>query len=266
MNLVGAFDSEPLPRQLATYRKYLQLQSIAAERFSGTLAGHLVLCVGFGVSGAELALATTMSGGVFLGIDPDPHQLKTAVRDGACDFMVNALGEALRVLKNELRKRTPLSVGLLGVPFDILSAMVERSVQPDLIADTFPRETREGKYRSALIRMAERGAEVLAEPPTPEGLAPSEVIWTAATQQDLRRMDNLALELLPPEDRIRRRWLEQAGGSFHRHVPPERVLHLRPEERTHFLVSLKNANASSAFQSLATVRWQQVQVVHTFTL
>lgn len=266
MSIAGAFDSDPQPGQLATYRKYLRLQSIAAERFSGTLAGHLVLCVGFGMRGAELALATTMSGGVFLGIDPDPHQLKAAVRDGSCDFMVNALDEALRVLKNELRKRTPLSVGLLGVASDILTAMVERSVQPNLIADTSPREAPEDNYRSAIIRIVERGAEMLADPPMPEGLAPSEVIWTAASQQDLRRMDHFALELIPPEDRIRRRWLEQAGGCFHRHVPLERVVCLHPEERTHFLDTLKSANASYAFQAPATVRWQDAEDMHTVTL
>ena len=61
------------------------------------------------------------------------------MRNGSCDFMVNTLDESLRVLKNELRKKKALSVGLLGEASAILPAMVERGVQPDLVADTAAR-------------------------------------------------------------------------------------------------------------------------------
>ena len=83
-----------------------------------------------------MALATTISGGTFLAIDPSTEHLKAAVRNGSCDFMVNTLDESLRVLKNELRKKKALSVGLLGEATAILPAMVERGVQPDLVADS----------------------------------------------------------------------------------------------------------------------------------
>ncbi len=56
--------------------------------------------------------------------------------------MVNTLDESLRVLKNELRKQTALSVGLLGLASDIFPAMVERGVHPDLIADASPSRAR----------------------------------------------------------------------------------------------------------------------------
>jgi urocanate hydratase len=130
------------PNQSAVYRRYVQLQSIHGQRFPGGsadgLAGLLLTCVGFARAGAELALATTISGGTFLGIDSSAENLKAAVRNGACDFMVNTLDESLRVLKNELRKKKALSVGLLGDASVILPAMVERGVQPDLIAETNP--------------------------------------------------------------------------------------------------------------------------------
>ena len=53
-----------------------------------------------------MALAPTIAGGAFLGIDSSSKHLKAAVRNGSCDFMVNTLDESLRVLKNELRKQT----------------------------------------------------------------------------------------------------------------------------------------------------------------
>lgn len=236
----------PAPRQAVVYRTYLELQSIAAQRFSGALAGRLVLSIGFDHSGAELALATTIAGGVFLGIEPDTQTLKTAVRNGSCDFMVNTLDEALRVLKNELRKRTPLSAGLLGNPEDILPEMIDRGVQPDLIADTAP--------HAAVHTLVERGAQIL----TPADTNPTseEVIWTAANPEDLRRMDRIALDSIPAEDQVRRRWLEQAPGNFHRQIPLERVVVLRPEEMVRLLELAGNAHASSPFQAPVAVRWK----------
>jgi|GEM_PF-660372 len=239
-------------RQSAVYRQYLELQSIAAERFSGALAGRLLLCAaGFDLRGAELALATTLAGGAFLGIDPDPERLKTAVRNGSCDFMVNTLDEALRVLKNELRKHAPLSTGLLGDPADILPAMVARGVQPDLIAPA-PDEG----YRRSLDTLSERGAHILT-PPNTETPAPEEVSWSAATPRDMRHLDRIALDLLPPEDTVRRRWLEQAPGIFHRQKPLERILDLHPAERARFLDQIHAAPLESA----ATLRWKDLSGV-----
>ncbi len=214
-------DPTPAPRQAVVYRQYLQLQSIAARSFSGTLAGHLVLCLGFGLEGSELALAVTIAGGAFLGIEPDPKNLKTAVRNGSCDFMVNTLDEALRVLKNELRKHTPLSTGLLGQPDELLSAIVERGVQPDLIAGSIAQHP-------ALATLLERGAQTI--PPASLMPVTQQVIWTAATPQAMRRLDQLALEILPAEDHVSRQWLRNAPASF----PRERVLDMTPEEHRRF--------------------------------
>jgi urocanate hydratase len=246
---------EPHPGQAAVYRLYLKLQSIAVERFAGSLAGKLVLNIGFDLRGSELALATTIAGSVFLGVDPDPQSLKAAVRNGSCDFMVNTLDESLRVLKNELRKRTPLSAGLLGNASEILPAMVERGVQPELIAGSSSLET----LRPAFHTFAERGAEILAE--MSYGPAADEVTWTAANPQDLRRMDKIALDLIPPEDQVRRRWLERAPGSFYRQIPLQRVVGLRLEERGNFLDALKTAAASLPFHSSAEVRWLEADGV-----
>ncbi len=249
--------SDPQPRQAAVYREYIHLQSIAAERFSGSLAGKLVLCAGFDVRGAELALATTIAGGAFLGIEAEPQSLKSAVRNGSCDFMVNTLDEALRVLKNELRKRTPLSAGLLGNASELLPEIVERGVQPELIEDI----TSLGTNRPALNRLLERGAEMLAIVEISEVRRADEVTWTTANLQDLRRMDRLALELIPPADQVRRRWLEQAASSFHRQAPPERVVGLGADELKRLLDAFAASAAAAPFHPPAGVRWQDADGV-----
>ncbi len=251
----GAVTPDPEPRQIAVYRIYLQLQSIAKQRYSGALAGHLLLCLGYGQRGSELALATTIAGGVFLGIEPDPQRLKAAVRSGACDFMVNTLDEALRVIKNELRKRTPLSAGLLGNAAEMLAAMVERGVQPDLIAVMSELELAAvPASRQALDQIIERGTEFLHEGGMLADSAVEEVVWTASNQQDLRRMDRIALELLPPDDQIRRRWLEQGPAYFYRQQPLERVLELNPAELARLLERFKSATSSAEFDAPVEIR------------
>ena len=254
---------DPQPRQSAVYRNYLQLQFFAAEQFHSSpadgLAGRLCLCVGFRQKGAELALATTIAGGTFLGIDPSPEHLKTAVRNGSCDFMVNTLDESLRVLKNELRKRAALSVGLLGLASEIIPAMAERGVQPDWIADASPEESESAPaVDQALLSLVERGAwrvDTRTENP-PERSAPIEVTWTAADAADLKRMDSIALERLPTEDQVRRRWLRQAAGCFHRQRPLQRVLGLCPEEVSQLLSAFQHATASGKIQAPASIHWQ----------
>ena len=48
--------------------------------------------------------------------------------------MVNNLDEALRILKNEVRKKQPVSVCLEGDLAATLHEAVERGLQPDLLA------------------------------------------------------------------------------------------------------------------------------------
>ena len=254
------------PNQTAVYRRYVQLQSICGERFRDKpaegLAGLLLLCVGFGLEGAELALATTISGGTFLGIDPFTEHLKAAVRNGSCDFMVNTLDESLRVLKNELRKKKALSVGLLGEASAILPAMVERGVQPDLVADSSPSDNETAlPCRASLQAFIERGA-IHVDPKAAKAFHASEfleVIWTASTLADLRRMDELALQQLPADDSTRRRWLQHAPVYFHRQRPLQRILEMRHEEVTRLAQQFKNAILAREIQSPATLQRQTVE-------
>ncbi len=58
--------------------------------------------------------------------------MKAAMRAGALDFVVNTLDEALRALKNQVRLRRPVGVGLVADVDATLAEMVERGVQPDL--------------------------------------------------------------------------------------------------------------------------------------
>ena len=71
----------------------------------------------------------------FLGIEVDPERIKKRLRTGYCDFMVNSLDEALRILKNAVRKKENISVGLVGNCADVIPELAERGVVPDILTD-----------------------------------------------------------------------------------------------------------------------------------
>src|SRR5437764_12062473 len=88
-----------------------------------------------GGMGCAQPLAATMTGGAFLGIDVDPERIKKRLRTGYCDFMVTSLDEALRILKNAVRKKENISVGLVGNCAEIIPELAERGVVPDILTD-----------------------------------------------------------------------------------------------------------------------------------
>src|SRR5579871_3515741 len=110
--------------------------SAAGERaFGGQMAGKLIVSGGMGGMGGAQPLAATMTGASFLGIDVDPERIKKRLKTGYCDFMVNSLDEALRILKNAIRKKENISVGLVGNCADVIPELAERGVVPDILTD-----------------------------------------------------------------------------------------------------------------------------------
>ncbi len=101
----------------------------------GELAGKLIVSGGMGGMGGAQPLAATMAGAAFLGVEVDPERIKRRLKTGYCDFMVNSLDEALRILKNALRKKENVSVGLVGNCADIIPELAERGVVPDILTD-----------------------------------------------------------------------------------------------------------------------------------
>src|SRR5438874_3622080 len=103
----------------------------AEKHFGGDLAGKLIVSGGMGGMGGAQPLAATMNGACFLGIDVNPERIKKRLKSGYCDFMVNSLDEALRILKNAIRKKEAVSVGLVGNCADVIPELAERGVLPE---------------------------------------------------------------------------------------------------------------------------------------
>jgi urocanate hydratase len=114
---------------------YETFAAAAAKHFGGDLKGKLVVTGGIGGMGGAQPLAATMNGAAFLGIDVDPERIKKRLKTGYIDVMVNSLDEALRILKNAVRKGEATSVGLVGNCADVIPELARRGVVPDLLTD-----------------------------------------------------------------------------------------------------------------------------------
>src|SRR5271169_2563572 len=114
---------------------YETFAAAGRQHFGSNLAGKLVVSGGLGGMGGAQPLAATLNGAAFLGIEVDGERIKKRIRSGYCDVCVNDLDEALRILKQAVRKRQATSVGLVGNCADVLPELARRGVVPDLLTD-----------------------------------------------------------------------------------------------------------------------------------
>ena len=105
------------------------------KHFGGDLAGKLIVTGGMGRTGGLEPLAATMNGAAILCVEVDPERIKKWMKRGSGEVMVNSLDEALRILKNAVRKREAASVGLVGNCADVIPELARRGVVPDLLTD-----------------------------------------------------------------------------------------------------------------------------------
>ena len=84
--------------------------------------------------GRALVVAANIAGAASLVATADRAAQKQAIRLGVADFLVNSLDEALRILKNQLRKRETVAVCLGVAPDAVAREMRERGVLPRFTA------------------------------------------------------------------------------------------------------------------------------------
>src|SRR4029077_17413658 len=114
---------------------YETFAAAGRKHFQGDLGGKFIASGGLGGMGGAQPLAATLNGAAFLGIDVDTERIKRRVKTGYCDVMVTQLDEALRILKNAVRKGEATSVGLVGNCADLIPELATRGVVPDILTD-----------------------------------------------------------------------------------------------------------------------------------
>jgi urocanate hydratase len=175
-------------------------------------AGQLVFACGEGASATGLPAAVSIAGGTLLVLDPDAAALKSVFRQGGVDFVVNTLDEALRVLKNEIRKHRPLSVALEGAMAPAIAEIRERGVLPDLQVSIGGADDESAQLGIEWLRLASDVGVVLPSPRLEEWLRQrewSEVVLERATMAELRELDVRLLALLPEGEARRPTWVQR---------------------------------------------------------
>ncbi|MGA3011593.1 MAG: hypothetical protein ABSD72_15155 [Terracidiphilus sp.] len=107
-----------------------------------SLGGKLLYAGSLDPEARALLVAANVAGAGSLAVSADAEARKHAIRDGVVDFLVTSLDEALRILKNEIRKRTTVAVCVATESdtseTDFARQMLERGVRPDLTSLTIP--------------------------------------------------------------------------------------------------------------------------------
>jgi len=96
------------------------------------LGGKLLYVGELDEDGRAVIMAGNIAGAASLCATVNEVGQKRALRDGIIDFLVTSLDEALRILKNEVRKHSPVAVCIASPPAEIESQMAERGVVADV--------------------------------------------------------------------------------------------------------------------------------------
>jgi hypothetical protein len=227
------------------YRAYLAFSALAGTLGHADLSHRLVLCEPLSIAGEAPLIAASIASAGTLCIEPDPAAVRHSIRSGAIDFTVNNLDEALRALKNELRKGLSIAICLEGSPATVLTEMEDRGVQPDVLCSV--------AVDAAMEKFVERGAAVLnrANNPSLEGMV--EMNWWAATQPGkwLPLLDDLVAACIPVEDSVRRNWISRSPRYLGRTLRTKRYLPLTIEETQRCLEAFR--------QEMQGERWQGIE-------
>jgi Urocanase Rossmann-like domain len=125
--------TEALDFTLQVERLYAGLMRSAAPVADSGLGGMLLYAGELDSQARALLVAANIAGAASLAATANAAAQKQAVRDGVTDFLVNSLDEALRILKNEIRKRETVAVCIAASSQAVELEMQERGVLPDIL-------------------------------------------------------------------------------------------------------------------------------------
>ena len=115
-----------------TYETFVEM---GRQHYAGDLSGRWLLTAGLGGMGAAQPLAAVMAGASCLAIECQPSRIEMRLRTGYLDQATENLDEALAIIEQACREKSPTSVGLLGNACELLPEIFRRGVRPDLLTD-----------------------------------------------------------------------------------------------------------------------------------
>ena len=201
MNPPPATDASQNAEIRAVYACYRALRPGSGLGGLLLFAGELGDLSGHPPRACHLLRAASIAGAASLAASSSPETCKKALHSGAAAFLVTSLDEALRILKNEIRKKLPVAV-VIGQPAEaIAAAMLARGVQPDLLGPAPEAQTAPWKEFQQL------GARVLQPATLPADEAFHLWPLNPAWMRHAAELEARIAALQPPLDEEARRWL-----------------------------------------------------------
>ena len=223
---------------------YETLAAAKQQYFGGDMGGRFVASSSMSGTRAALSLAATMNGAAFLGIDANSERIKRCVKTGYCDVMVNSLDEALRILKNAVRKHEAASVGLLGNPADVVPEMASRGVVPDLLIATESQDSvAPNPLQDAMRSLHGLGSIILAPFFSEKSSASVHCVALSGEPSDVQRIDRLLIKLFPDDEPLGR-WIRTLQRRLRHQGLPARAYRLSREQRVRFGVAINRLVAN----------------------
>jgi urocanate hydratase len=217
-----------------------------ADPASG-LGGRLFYAGDLDAEGRVLVVAANIAGAATLAASADRAAQKQAVRDGIADFLVTSLDEALRILKNQLRKRETVAVCVAMDPAAMEREMNERGVAPDLMRRDVPVAAVHGAFNFEKKEHSETDLTRI----------PALVVWRtdSARLQDLAKLDEIALSCLDEDEWAARRWLRLAPRYLGRLAQGLRLHATHREFAARFSEQLQSRADRGEITFACEIRW-----------
>jgi urocanase-like protein len=221
----AAFDF--LTRVALSYASLLDTPLAHAET---GLGGKLFYAAELDEEGRALLVAANIAGAATLAASADRDAQKQALRDGVADFVVTNLDEALRILKNQLRKRETVAVCVARPPSEVEREMNQRGVAPDLLRI----DLSVPPHHEALVLDLSEETEIDLSK------IPAVVTWRvdSGLPKDLALLDEIALACLDPrldaDEWKSRRWLRLSPRYLGRLAHGLRLLEAHREFNARF--------------------------------
>jgi len=185
------------------------------------LGGRLFYAGELDGAGCALVVAANIAGAASLTATADQTIQKQAIRDGVIDFLVTTLDEALRILKNEVRKRQTVAVCVAQHPQAVERDMVELGALPDLLPPG-------ALYAPQFQAFIEQGARQIN--PVSADKNQTVLTWSvdAAPALRLPKLDAIAVDCLGPSQEPEvwpaKRWMRLAPSYLGRLTKGARLL------------------------------------------
>jgi urocanate hydratase len=114
---------------------YETFMAAGRKLFGGSLAGRFVLTAGLGGMGGAQPLAGVLAGAAILVVEVDPARVERRLREGYLQHRSDDLDEALALVTGAKEHGEAISVGLVANIADVLEALLERGILPDIVTD-----------------------------------------------------------------------------------------------------------------------------------